>query len=140
MIRAVIDTNVFVSALINPRGAPGQILEMFLADAFVLIVSPATIDELRLTLCRPRIHKYIGLGEEEIERLIAQVESIADVVKATHEIKVELRDPDDSIFLAAAVEGRAAFVVSGDDDLLSIQSYQEIMIIKPRAFLDRLRK
>jgi len=48
------------------------------------------------------------------------------------------RDPDDDKYIAAALEGRADFIVAGDSDLLSIREYEKIRIVRPRAFLDLL--
>jgi len=44
-------------------------------------------------------------------------------------------DPDDDIYLAAAIEGRCSYIVSGDPDLLSLDEYEGARIVKPRAFV-----
>jgi len=51
-------------------------------------------------------------------------------------VKDVSKDPDDDEYIAAAMEGRAGFVVAGDSDLLDVKEYEGIRIITPRAFLD----
>ena len=55
-----------------------------------------------------------------------------------NEIARVSRDPDDDEYVAAAIEGRASFVVSGDPDLLDIRERADVRIVNPRAFLDLL--
>lgn len=138
MLRAILDTNVIVSALIRPQGTPGRILERLLDDAFVLALSPALVDEIRRSLRRPRVRKYISLSGGEIEGRIAQLETLADPVEGKLQISVVVRDPDDGAVLAAAVEARAEYLVAGDADLLALGEYEGIAIVTPRAFLDLL--
>ncbi len=138
MLRAVLDTNVIVSALIRPEGPPGQVLARLVDDAFVLVLSPALVDELRHSLRRPRVRKYVDLPGREIEARIAQLETLADPVAGKLQLKVAVRDPGDLMVLAAAVEGRADHVVTGDADLLTLGEHQGIAIVTPRAFLDFL--
>jgi len=138
VLRAVLDTNVIVSALIRPEGPPGQVLARLVDDAFVLVLSPALVDELRHSLRRPRVRKYVDLPGREIEARIAQLETLADPVAGKLQLKVAVRDPGDLMVLAAAVEGRADHVVTGDADLLTLGEHQGIAIVTPRAFLDFL--
>lgn len=138
MLRAVLDTNVIVSGLIRPAGAPGQILERLLDEAFILVISPDLVDELRRSLRRPRVRRYILLSSDELEGRIAQLETLADPVEGKIELKVEIRDPDDIKFLVAAVEARADYVVTGDADLLTLGEHEGIRIVTPRAFLELL--
>ncbi len=138
MLRAVLDTNVIVSALIRPEGPPGRVLARLVDDAFVLVLSPALVDELRHSLRRPRVRKYVDLPGREIEARIAQLETLADPVAGKLQLKVAVRDPGDLMVLAAVVEGRADHVVTGDADLLTLGEHQGIAIVTPRAFLDFL--
>jgi uncharacterized protein len=135
VLRAVLDTNVIVSGLISPRGPPGRCLARLAAGAFLLVLSPPLIDELRRTLRRPRVRKYLRLSDETLDRLVAQLETLADPVEGRHALEVVLRDPDDAMVLAAALEARADCVVTGDADLLTVGEYEGIPIVSPRAFL-----
>ena len=140
MIRAVLDANVFVSALIRPEGPPGQIcVELLEREAFALILSTAIVDEVRRTLADPRVRRYVRLTPREIEAWLASVQSVAEVVEGRHSISVVASDPDDDKYFAAAVEGDADVVVSGDRHVLEVKQFERIRVLTPRAFLDKLR-
>ena len=64
---------------------------------------------------------------------------LADVVAGEHEISGVSRDPDYDKYLAAAVEGRATFVVTGDPDLLDLGEHADVRIVNPRQFLEVLK-
>lgn len=138
MLRVVLDTNVIVSALLSPRGTPGRILERLIEGAFELIVSPILLDELKRSLGYPRVKRYLRLSADELETLLAQLETIADTVQGVVELSAELRDRQDLPVLAAAVEGRADYVVTGDKDLLVLAEFDGIAIVLPKAFLEVL--
>jgi putative PIN family toxin of toxin-antitoxin system len=139
LLRAVLDTNVVVSAFIRPAGPPGQILERLLQGEFVLVTCEAMVDELRRTLLRPSVRKYLRVSQRELAGRVVQLEALADVVEGNFELELAVRDPDDRIFLAAAVEGRADYLVSGDSDLLAVAQYDNVHVVTPRIFLDRLK-
>jgi len=64
--RVVVDTNVWVSALLNPRGFPAQVLEALKRRQFIPVLSPPLIEELREVLARPRLRRY-GIRDEDVE-------------------------------------------------------------------------
>ena len=138
MLRAVLDANVIISALIQPKGASGQILTRLLANAFELIVSPAILAELRRSLAYPKVRKYIKSSDEDLDLWVASIELIAQPVDGTIRIHAVAEDPDDDKYIEAAVEGLAQFVVTGDKHLLSLKSYENIRIVTPRVFRDLL--
>jgi len=126
LLRAVLDANVYISAIIQPGGTPGKVLERFLSAAsFHLVISPQIVDEVLRALAYPQ------LWFEDIVVL-------ADLVAGAHEISRVSRDPDDDKYLAAAVEGRATHVVTGDQDLLSVGRFEDVEVVTPRAFLSLL--
>jgi len=134
VLRAVLDANVFVSAAIRPEGPPGAILEEFLRRAaFELVLSPAIVDEVSRALTYPKVRRGFD-AERWFEDLVVLSYFVPDQYKAV----AVSRDPDDDKYIAAALEGRADFIVAGDSDLLSITEYEKIRIVRPRAFLDLL--
>jgi len=139
ILRAVLDANVFISALIRPEGPPGQVIRRFLDDgAFELVTSSAILEELRRTLRYPRVLRYLRATPEELEVWVHAVAILAHVVPGNLAIKAVEADPDDDIYLAAAVEGLAKYMVSGDGHLLGLRQYGDIRILPPREFLDLL--
>lgn len=138
MARAVLDANVLISAAIRPSGPPGQIVTVFLArNAFELVLSPAIVAEVEAALRLAKIRKY--LREPEVTLLwLADIVALADLVEDTDRVKGVCRDPADDMVLAAAVEGRASAIVTGDADLLALEEFEGVVIVTPRAFLDSM--
>ena len=139
MLRAVFDANVLASAFIRPQGPSGQILREFVEkQTFELVLSTPILAEFKRVLFYTRLRKELHSTDKEIEVGVAAVGILADLADAEIEIRVVKDDPDDDKYLAAALLGRAGFVVSGDHHLLDLREYQGIRILKPRQFLDIL--
>lgn len=139
LLRAVLDTNVYVRGTILSRGTPFEILEAWRRQAYILVVSEAIIAEIERVLCYPRIRGRYTVSERDIERLVESLRADALVVPGDYEVSGVSSDPDDDKFLACALEAQADCIVTGDPDLLDLQRYQGIVILKPHEFLERLR-
>ena len=136
MLRAVLDANVFASALVKPDGPPGRLLHLLLADrAFEVVLSESILVELRRCLDYSKLRKFIQITDEEIDRWILALELIADTVTPRREVHAVPDDPDDDHLLAAALEGRAAFLVTGDRHVLALGEYEGVRVVTPAAFL-----
>lgn len=136
MIRAVLDANVLVSALINPEGISGRIVRALVSDrAFVCVTSPALSEELERCLFYPRVRKYIKGSDDEIRAWGISFTLVSDIVEPETPLHVVDADPDDNKYPEAALEGGVEFVVSGDSHLLDVEEYEGVRIVTPRAFL-----
>ncbi|MBI4872924.1 MAG: putative toxin-antitoxin system toxin component, PIN family [Candidatus Riflebacteria bacterium] len=137
MIRAVLDANVVASSLIQPKGASGRTLQRFLSVGdFQLITAEALLEEARKCIFYPRVRKRIRSTDEEIDTFLTALAVLSDVVEVTlYDLTAVPRDPDDSKYLAVALEGMATHVVSGDRDLLDMGEYQGIAIVTPARFI-----
>ena len=139
MFRAVLDANVIISALIQPKGPSGRILTSLLQrNSFELVVSPGILAEVRRSLAYPKVRKYIKISDEDLDLWVAALELIAQPVDGKLRIHAVAADPDDNKYIEAAVEGLAQFVVTGDKHLLSLKSYENIRIVTPRVFVELL--
>lgn len=139
MARVVIDANVYVSALIRPQGPPGQVLKRLLEkDVHSVVVSKGILDEVRRSLDYPKVRKKIDATDEELDAWVDSIGVLAEVVSGVPEVRVVESDPDDDMYVAAALDGRADFIVSGDRHLLDLEEVQNVCILTPRAFLDLL--
>lgn len=138
MLRAVLDANVYVSAAIRPEGPPGQILERFLRDsAFDIVLSPTIIEEVLRALAYPKVRKHVR-GDIDATVWFESIVVLADLIAGEYALQGVSDDPDDDKYIAAAVEGRATFVVTGDPDLLEVKEHAGVRIVSPRQFLDTL--
>ena len=137
--RAVLDTNVFVSALINSKGPPAAVLRALRSTRFTLLSSRPINHEIIEVLSRPYLRDRYGLGESIFDVSFVLWE-IAELVIDPPIVKV-CSDPDDDKFLAAAVAGGAHYLVTGDvGDLLRLHKYRDVTIVSPREFLLLLRR
>lgn len=139
MIKAVLDTNILVSSAINTKGSISQeIYQKSKLKHFLLITSPLILSEMDETLHKERITKRYQYSDEELQEIVSNVASVSYIVPGTSRIEV-VRDPDDNKIIAAAIEGRADYIVTRDKDLLDLKEYQEIKIVSPESFIKILR-
>ena len=134
-MQVVLDTNVVVSAAINPQGAPADIIRAWMAHSFVWVASLPLLDEMERTLLSPRIRRYMYWDEGETAEFLRTVRRTVEVVSPDHRIDVITADPADNRLLEAAVAAGADYIVSGDQHLLGLQSYEEIPIVTPARFV-----
>jgi uncharacterized protein len=130
--RCVIDTNVLISALLQPSGRTGKVLDAVRATGGVLIFSNETFAELASRLARPKFDRYIGRAiRQQFLSDLAAVAEWVPIVGAVH----ACRDPDDDKFLETAISGEADCIVTGDRDLLVLHPFEGLAILTPRDFL-----
>jgi len=137
VLRVVLDANVYISALIRPQGPPGQIVTRFLESSFEIVISPAIVEETIRAFAYPKVRKYIHAGVDP-ELWFEDVILLALLVAGDYEVEDVSVDADDDKYLAAAVEGSATLIVTGDPDLLTVKDFRGIRIVTPRIFLDLL--
>lgn len=142
-MRAVVDTNVWVSAVLNGAGLPARVLDAYLAGRFTLVVSEPMLEELAEVLARPRLVRRHGRPPERIAALVNGLREHAVLVAVCGAVQV-CRDPDDNVVIETAMGGRADLLVSGDQDLTHAQEVVEhladvgIRVLTVRRFLEEL--
>jgi putative PIN family toxin of toxin-antitoxin system len=134
-MKAVLDTNVLISAVIS-TGTSHEVLVEGFEGSYTIVVSPETIQEFEDTLLK--YPDKFGMSQEEVEKERDTVEYFAEFVTPETEIDVVEEDKSDNMFLEAAVSADAEYVVSGDTHLLEIDDYRGIEILPPDEFLERL--
>lgn len=134
MKSVIVDTNVFVSALIGSKVCK-QIYELLKLEKFELVVSNDLLTEISTVLTRAKL----DLSRDEIEEAIWHIRRKARKVIPSEKISLS-RDPKDNIVLECATVIKVDCVVTGDKDLLSLESFRNIPIITPKKFLQLLNK
>lgn len=137
MMRAVVDTNILVRAVIKPSGSVGPVLQRLRRRDYLLLISRATLDELVDVLSRPRLRAKYGISDPVLRAVVRLMILRGELVSPQRRIAA-CRDPKDDKFLEVAVGGRADVVVSGDADLLSLDPFEGIPIVTPARFLTML--
>jgi putative PIN family toxin of toxin-antitoxin system len=138
MPRAVLDSNVIVSAIIVPVGKPAQIILMAREGKFQCILSQEILGEVRRILKSKHIQKKYHPDPDESEDLIAVLTGISELIELKHIENVIENDPPDNLVLACAVEGGADYLVSGNLHFLNLGEYRRVKMISPAKFLELL--
>lgn len=138
MIRAVIDTNVLIRAAIRPHGSVGPVVRRLRQGAYLLIISEILFDELIEKLREPRIARKYNLDQQAIQDFVGELAVSSELVAPTRIIHV-CRDEDDNRVLEAAITGRAEYIVTTDEDLLVLDPFEGIHIVRPNLFLATLK-
>ncbi len=142
-MRAVIDTNVWVSAVLNPHGAPALVMEAFRKAQFLVVVSQPLLDELWQVLMRPRLMRRMSYHPDLVQELMNLLKARAVWVEIQGEINL-CRAPHDNMFLETAIKGGAEYLVTRDDDLKRdpelLQKMAEfgIQVVSVQQFLNQL--
>jgi uncharacterized protein len=134
-MKVVLDANLFVSAAIEPRGQPAQVLNAWRGGRFDVLTNEDMVTEIAEVLRRPRIRRRHGWTDEQIADFLNMLREVAVVMAGELALTIIAEDPDDDAYLACAVEGEADYIVSGDDHLRQLGSYRGIPILSARQFL-----
>jgi len=134
MIKAVVDTNVFISGTLW-KGSPHNVLALWSASKFKLVVSHEIVNEYETVL-----NKLLNHQPDLVERILETIRLHSEYVQPMKLPKPICRDPNDDMFLSAALAGKVDYIVSGDKDLLVLNSVLDLKIVNPRQFLDAVGK
>jgi putative PIN family toxin of toxin-antitoxin system len=132
-VRAVLDPNILIAALLSPSGAPAQIIKRWLGGEFELVVSEELLSELEWALAYPKLRRRIP-GDDAAE-FVSLLRLAAILAPDPEEGAHRSADPGDDYLLALA-ENERAVLVSGDQHLLELAG--DLPIETARTFLDRL--
>jgi putative PIN family toxin of toxin-antitoxin system len=140
MAKAVLDTTVLVSALLNlnPGGVSYELLRLAKQGAFELCISDEILEETAETLRYPRLRQRFAYSDADIVAYCHDLALTGTIVDNVPSVQV-VRDPDDDMVVACALAADADYLVSRDQDLLALGEYEGIKMIKPEAFLHLLR-
>jgi uncharacterized protein len=139
-VRAVIDTNIWVSSLLNPSGFPAKLRKSFEEGAFKVIISAPILEELADVLARPRIQGKYEITGDDIKGLLELLEQRAEDVLVLGDVEI-CRDKDDNFVIETAIKGQAEYLVTRDDDIkfdkevLSYLSRHSITVVSLSKFL-----
>jgi putative PIN family toxin of toxin-antitoxin system len=138
-VRVVVDSNVWVSGLIDPESAPGRVLAAVLDGRLGVVSSWELVDEVSGVVARRKLRRY-RLDATDVLDLLRTLATTLPTV----DVDVEIRDPADAPVVAAAVAGRADAIVTGDRDLLDNAELRlwleerRVRILTPRELIDQL--
>ncbi len=133
-MRFVFDTNALISAVLSDESVSRRAFDHAL-DRGTILVSLPVVTELNEVLSREKFRAYIT--EDEARQFLATFAGASEWVEIDVTIN-DCRDPTDNKFLELAVSGRATHIVTGDNDLLVLNQFQEKRILTPSEFLRQI--
>jgi putative PIN family toxin of toxin-antitoxin system len=136
-LRLVVDTNVWVSAMLW-QGGPGRLLELASEQDVALFTSRVLLEELAATLAKKKLARYVAATGLSVDQMMTGYKRLTTTVPARQLEQRVSRDADDDAVLACALAARADFIVTGDDDLLVLQSFNDIPIVSVATMLKRI--
>ncbi len=135
-MRALLDTNVFISYLLTPQhaGSVKAIFEALGRNQFTLLLPDEVVDEI-LDVIANRPHLIGRVGSNKLMTFLELLRAVAEVTPRIEQtIPAIARDVKDDYLLAYAVVGQADYLVTGDKDLLVLGEVAEVKIISTVAF------
>ena len=136
MMPVVIDTNVFVSALLF-AGTPGKLIPLWKSGKIQPLITSEIVSELLRVLAYPKFK----LTEREIQYLLyIEILPYCTVVTAKAGAVIIKEDPSDDIFLRCCEAANAKALISGDNHLLNLKSHKNTQILTPSRFLKEFRE
>ena len=135
MIKAVFDTNIFVSSIFWEKGNPHRAVEFALEKKVRVFTSVEILQELERVLRRD-----FEEPDEMIQRQIGLIVEYSDIVAVNRKVDAVKSDPEDNKILACAVSCDADYIVSGDRHLLELKEYESVKIVTAKEFVDIVSK
>ena len=137
-LRAVIDTNLFISGLFGKDTVSARLQNHWINLDFILVTSIDIIKEVNRVFHYPRIQERFNPREETLKRFFRLIFRKAVITKDKYKTDRITDDPTDNKFLACALEGKADYVVSRDPHLRNLKHYHGIQIIDASTFVSKI--
>ena len=138
-LRAVIDSTVLVSAFLTEGGVSAELLRFAREGVFLIFLSEDILTETEHTLSYERIRERYNYTDADVADFLNRLRLAAHLVDNLPHLTV-VRDPNDDMVIATAQCAQANYIVTRDNDLLSLQHYEGSMVISPEAFIAIVRE
>src|SRR4030042_1428909 len=141
MLRVVLDANVFVSAVLKPQSDLARIFDLLKAGKVkLIIISSNILSEIRGVLLYPKLRKRHRRTPRKIDDFLKRTVRVRIITSGKMKVEEIKDNPEDNKYLAAAAEGKADFIISGDHHLRELGIFQGIRILSPSMFLKLMEK
>ena len=131
-MKAVVDTNVFISSFLNPKGTPRKVISLWKTGEIIICLSAEILEEYIEVLIRMGLKDEPETGEL-LELFRKRI--IIDFVDIDGDIKLIAADPDDDKFIECAINAGAEVIITGDRHLKGLKQYKGIDILSPAEFI-----
>jgi putative PIN family toxin of toxin-antitoxin system len=130
-MKVVLDTNIIVSGLLQPKGNPAQALQLALAGAVQACYDSRMLDEYKEVLARPRLK----LDQQRAREVLRKLETDGLSMETAGNEELELPDSDDEPFLAVALAARADYLVTGNLKHYPAAKRKDCKVVSPAEFM-----
>jgi putative PIN family toxin of toxin-antitoxin system len=130
-MKIVLDTNIFFSSFYW-AGNPRKVFDRVTKGLDELFITDEILDEIVSVMNKK---KYYKVSVNDINEYVKIIESYSIKLSSNNILEIS-RDSDDNKILQCAIDGNCDFIITGDDDLLVLEEYNNIKIIKPKDYLD----
>lgn len=130
MLKVVMDTNVFISALYLPKSRSAEVVSLVRRKRIRNLISPQILKEIERIL-----QKKLSWDIAKTQSAIRRINNFSEMVRPKERLEV-IADASDHRILECAVEGQADFIISGDHHLTDLKTFEGIKIVTPAAFLE----
>lgn len=138
-LRAVIDTNLFISGLFAKDSLSAQLQNLWIDQEFELVTSLEIVKEISRVLSYPRIKERFKPKEENVRRFFRLIFRKAIISKDLYRTDRITDDPTDNKFLACALEKKADYIVSRDPHLRNLKHFHGIQIVDATTFIRKVK-
>lgn len=141
MLKAVADSTVLVSAFLRKEGLSAVLLRQAAGGAFALSLSQAIVTETETVLLeREHIRRRYPYSNDDVAAFCQTLRGSFPLLTDLPQLTGIVRDPKDDMVIATALTAQVSYLVTRDDDLLSLNPYEGITILSPEAFMGLLRE
>ncbi|HQV36739.1 MAG TPA: putative toxin-antitoxin system toxin component, PIN family [Flavobacterium sp.] len=130
--RVIVDTNLWISFLLSKDY--GKLDKLFNAENLILLFSRELLDEFVEVARRPKFKKYFSITD--LNELLTEIHSRAEFIDVTSVVNL-CRDEKDDFLLALAKDGKADFLITGDNDLLELEKFEKTNILTMANYLQK---
>ncbi len=135
-MKVVVDTNVLISALINPYGKPAHILKLIIMGKLDMALDERILGEYKEVALRPKFN----LPSKEVHLILDFLRTNAIIPLPYEGAVIQVPDVDDTVFVEVALAGNADVIITGNKKHFPFKSIQKIKILNPEEFLSFFRK
>jgi putative PIN family toxin of toxin-antitoxin system len=140
MPNAVFDSTVLVSAFLAPRGLAASLLSQARRGTFILCLSDEILAETQRVLLEDEdVRERYEYPDQKVHDFVDGLRVVVHLVTDPPAVTGVVRDPNDDMVIACALAAHASYLVTRDKDLLALETYQNVQMIRPEEFMGILR-
>ena len=140
MYKVVLDSTVLASAFLTKAGVSAESLHKAKDGGFDMCLAEEILEEVQRALLQyQKIRKRYHYTDQAVIQFVQNLRIVAHLITGLPSIEVVNSDPNDNMVVACSLKARANYIVTRDNDLLSLKNYEDIKIVTPENFMGILR-